>query len=548
MFPPPRRPQPSLADHVGTVVTPVLIMAMVGSLVFYLIEVGYAGPYRLQIRWILFWFTIAAVLVSRISIRQGPAFGGLYGTLLGLATAFRLIHLFGVQWLPLLLLGGIWWCASKLTWDCTPLDDEADGSGQGLWDRAGFGERRTTDPPTNMPPDLAPAPPHAGTPPPHPPGLWVVYFSLGALPLFAMGHWLLAMDDAEARWSAFAWLAVYLASALGLLLTTSLLGLRRYLRRRYLVMPASMARSWVTRGALMILAVLFAAMWLPRPDAVETLGGALARVRAVPQRASKHAPPWGDPAEGSGRPSDRSPGDVSVPGSREGDRSPRGSESDPDAATPGSGVPRTAGSEGGQGGQPAEGDDTHDGESPSSSPDHPSPGSSPSPPSTPSLPPQTMSALRWIMGILGVLLAVWVLIRLGREAWAAWTQRRQDAPQKPGRSGPDPTPGPRPFAEFRNPFRTGEAGRLALGQLAAYTFAALEAWAAERGQARTPDRTPYEFARSLSRAFPGLSDEFAGAVRLYVWAAYAPESAPPASIDTLQRTWAALESGVALRT
>lgn len=548
MIAPPRRPAPTLTDYVGMVATPILIMAMVGSLVFYLIDVGYAGPYRLQIRWILFWFTIAAVLVSRISIRQGRAYGGLYGALLGLATAFRLIHLFGVQWLPLLLLGGIWWCASKLTWDCTPLDEEADASGEGLWDRAGFGERHHPAPPVPASPDMASAPPSAGPPPPHPPGLWVVYFSLGALPLFAMGHWLLARDDAETRWSAFAWLAIYLASALGLLLTTSLLGLRRYLRRRYLVMPASMARSWVTSGILMILAVLFAAMWLPRPEAVQTLGGALARVRAVPQRASEHAPPLGDPAGGSGRPADRSADDASSPGPRDGDRSPRGSESDPNAATPGSGDPGTARSEGGRGDQPARGDGTGEGEASSSSPDRPSPDSPSNPPPIPSLPPQAMSTLRWIMGLLGVLLAVWVLIRLGREAWAAWTQRRRNAPPKSGRVEPDSTPKPRPFAGFRNPFRTGEAGRWELGQLAAYTFAALEAWAAERGQARTPDRTPFEFARSLALAFPELSDAFAGAVRLYVWAAYAPGSPPPEPIDALQRTWAALETGVALRT
>ena len=65
---------------------------------------------------------------------------------------------------------------------------------------------------------------------PHTPGVWVIYFALAALPLFALGQSLIDVDDEARRRASFLQMAVYIASALGLLVTTSLLGLRRYLR------------------------------------------------------------------------------------------------------------------------------------------------------------------------------------------------------------------------------------------------------------------------------------------------------------------------------
>ena len=80
------------------------------------------------------------------------------------------------------------------------------------------------------------------------PGRWVVYFSLAALPLFGIGQVLLPGDAAGSRRLGLAFLVVYMAAALGLLITTSFLGLRRYLRQRYLRMPASIAFAWVKFG------------------------------------------------------------------------------------------------------------------------------------------------------------------------------------------------------------------------------------------------------------------------------------------------------------
>ena len=55
---------------------------------------------------------------------------------------------------------------------------------------------------------------------PHAPGVWVVYFSLAALPLFGIGQVFLPAGSLAARQYAFCLLCTYTASGLGLLLAT----------------------------------------------------------------------------------------------------------------------------------------------------------------------------------------------------------------------------------------------------------------------------------------------------------------------------------------
>ena len=62
-------------------------------------------------------------------------------------------------------------------------------------------------------------------------------------------------------------LMVYVASGLGLLLTTSFLGLRRYLRQRRLEMPGEMTAVWLGAGAILIIVLLSVCTLLPRPTA-----------------------------------------------------------------------------------------------------------------------------------------------------------------------------------------------------------------------------------------------------------------------------------------
>jgi hypothetical protein len=81
----------TLADYVVVALSPALIMALVGSLVFFLAELLYVGQYGDSLRWVLFFFVFGAVLVARVSMSAGIADrAGLYGAVLALVSWFAL--------------------------------------------------------------------------------------------------------------------------------------------------------------------------------------------------------------------------------------------------------------------------------------------------------------------------------------------------------------------------------------------------------------------------------------------------------------------------
>src|SRR5262249_17534995 len=133
-----KRREKTLADYVVIAISPVLIMTLVGSLAFFLLELSYHGQFEVRLKWILFCFVSASVLVARIAIEQGKEHASLFGfALLGVVgfAAMRLVDNFLVAWV---LLAISWCCTWKLTWDCTLIDDDEDASGEGLLQAAGI--------------------------------------------------------------------------------------------------------------------------------------------------------------------------------------------------------------------------------------------------------------------------------------------------------------------------------------------------------------------------------------------------------------------------
>jgi hypothetical protein len=133
----------SAADFVVMALSPALIMTLIGSAVFFLLDVFYQGEYEIRLQLILGLFVFAAVLIGRISIEEGAARASLFAAPLGLVTLGAIgrfvqldveipfvVHLV----INLALLGMIWVSAHQMTWDCTVVDDHLDGSGAGLLD------------------------------------------------------------------------------------------------------------------------------------------------------------------------------------------------------------------------------------------------------------------------------------------------------------------------------------------------------------------------------------------------------------------------------
>jgi phosphatidylglycerophosphate synthase len=531
------RPEKTLADTLAMAVGPVLLIVLLGSLMLFLVEVGYRGPHAPQVRWTLTWFILATVLVSRISIERGSSYGSLYGLALGLATAFRLTQFLGVHLGALLLLGILWWCASKLTWDCTVIDEDTDASGEGLLQLAGLDR---SQPDSRSEPELEPGPagappPTVGVPdgpakgrsatqPPHAPGLWVVYFSLGALPLFGLGQLALPAEAEAARFRAFLFLWTYLAAALGLLLITSFLGLRRYLRQRHLVMPPLVVRSWMVVGSALTLIVLFGSLWLPRPEGADTLANLLTRIRPSPSQTAPHAWSSGDAAERGGQPGEERP---------EFDSDPTRGERKPTDSMDQSRKPDTDSA------RPAE-DPTPPGRSPGEEPVGESPPTrSGQTPSREVAAPQVewISWLRWFMLAIGIVALLVLLVQFGPRWIQALRESRTRRAATRARPPAERERRVRSFASYVNPFLTGRVHEMSERELTAYTFDALQAWARERGWGRPPEQTPVEFGHALARHIPDRSWEVLGTVRLYVRIAYGAGAATPGSVEVLERLW-----------
>ncbi len=305
-----RRLQQTLADYVVIAISPALIMLLVGSLMFFLLRVFYQGDFQERLHWVMTCFVFAAVLIGRISIEEGferaAPFGAALAILVGIA-ANRFMEYHGTwidnySWIiNFTVIGIVWWCAHKLTWDCTVIDESEDSSGEGLMQIVGLegpaDQRNATADEERL----------AGTTMrevpvgfwqryverqnrPHAPGVWVVYFSLAALPLFGLGQWLIPVSDTAGRRYVFWLLFIYVASGLGLLLTTSFLGLRRYLRQRRIEMPTMMANLWLSTGGAIIVALLIAAALLPRPSAEFAISQLPITIGSPKQESSRMAP------------------------------------------------------------------------------------------------------------------------------------------------------------------------------------------------------------------------------------------------------------------
>ena len=486
------RQSKTLADQLVMSVSPLLIMLLVGSLSFFLIEVFFRGEAINSVRWVMFWFVMAVVLVSRIGIEQGEGQAMIYGGILALATWLYLVRVHPAFILGMVLLGTVWWCANKLTWDCTLIDEDEDASGGGLLENAG--DRKNVAASVKMVARKGERRKKKVVP--HSPGLWVVYFSLAALPIFGIGQMLVAREDATARRAGFIYLFVYVTAALGLLLTTSFLGLRRYLRQRYLEMPNRIAFGWVRFGVGVAVLVLVGALLLPRPGANAAWATLRYHIDHQLRNASNFAMKLSPHGKGEGRAGNETQAEAKKPG---------------DAA------------------QPQEGKEKS-----------PTPGESGTAQTQESAAAQSVAdsagnfyRLFRILFLLAVgLLAAWwiyrrreMLLQMARTFWAAVTKFFRDlfglftyqrVQREPGKIQVAKRP---LFESYHNPFLTG--GDLWTHEkLVLYSFEALQAWAEEKGIKPRPEQTAREFCEEVGARFPEINPELYGLSFLYGHAAY----------------------------
>jgi len=283
------RPRFTELDYAIIAVAPALIMVLVGSLVLFCVGIFYDGPHAWRLNFIMCMFVLGIVANTRVGIEEGGVRAALLGGILGICVLVAVMRFVpGAVILAAILLGLVWWLSTRLVYDCTVMAGSIDSSKTGLmqWIRRDQSEE---DSPQEATPPMEEEQGVTGqqeadshepksflekldawlnpTNTKFAPGAWVVYFSLAALPIFGFGQAFAGNLNADSKWYLFTLLVAYVFAALCLLVTTSFLGLRRYLQTRGLVMPLSMTGTWLGVGFGVVALVLIIVSILPRPNA-----------------------------------------------------------------------------------------------------------------------------------------------------------------------------------------------------------------------------------------------------------------------------------------
>jgi len=686
------RLSPTIVDFVVAALNPVLIMLLLGSLLFFLVEVFYQGQYSGRLHVVLGLFVMAVVLVTRIAIETDQARAFAFGGPLAVVTylaLWRFVEFSG--WLsalsPLLnalMMGIVWWAAWRLTWDAASWDRCHGESPEGLWDSARellFPFRKGMAPGATLEAQVEGDRPldfqdEKGRPPtdslgaregraPHAPGVWVLYLALAALPLFGLGELAVGASRFERRGWLLMLLAVYLVSGFGLLLTTSFLNLRRYLRSRRVEMPSEIVPQWLLAGGSIILAVLAVAWLVPRPGAPKmavdfgtwlvsprTVSSPVAFQGKSAREGRPDHPPLGEPLterkpESNGHPftgrdsverlqrspavgelpavrgsqprgeskplegkvppsypaakmEDRQSGDGSAKGftqegsessprgvnvEREGSRAERESQNPPSAegAQPGARDNSRESSDSARSGESRLGirkqPEGHDngrffdtlrpgGESfvatdREGGKEGYLAGSAASRESAPLVPraeatgwPTTvLRAVLWLLAGIGLVFASMLGWKHRQILYSWWLQfkafckellenlfgvtlekKRVAAPVEPAMADRLVR-----FADYPNPFRSGQASAMPGEALVVYTFRALEAWACQFAGPRELHQTPLEFALRLGAELPEVSSPLRRLADVYSAVVYGPPVRVAGDRQWLQALWQVME-------
>jgi len=594
-------------DLVVTALSPALIVGVIVSLVFFMAEVLYGGQYESRLTWTLFFLVVGMVLVGRIAIVVDRTRAAGYGLVLAVV-GYIALQVF-VQYpadspvgsLNFLingaLIGVIWWCALKLVTDCTSIDDARPSSDRGLLAVLGL---ETPNYVRTGAPSVRDEPPRTdgslrtryrrfkarNSKKPHTPGTSVIWFALAALPIFGFGQSLIPPDaDARRSWT-FQLAAIYVTSSLGLLLTTSFLGLRRYLRQRGLTMPAKITRSWLGLGSVLVVSFVAVAAILPRPYS-ETPLIRISKAGSADRKASDNSVLNDGAGKGEGRKGNeteagdgkatakggkpggqgKNAGDKGKGGGAKEGKAGDGKDGEKDGGPKGEAKDSQEGKKGepeaksGEKSPEKAGDKREAGDRKQSERDGDrlqdfqsgTIGKAFS---------GLLNVLKWALFLAVLIVVLAAIVRNGLK-WLAnfmpWAQRLLDSLSAfwAGLFGRKPTAAidsrseavegvaHRPFSDFRDPFETGLADDIGLARSIEYSFEALEAWAADSDVPRVESETPLEFAARLMRSHPQTEPGAGQLSQLLVRVAYSGGELPADARKLLRDFWNRLEPPVA---
>jgi hypothetical protein len=300
--PEPERAPRAAFDWLTEVFIPVAGFGLLASFFYYLIDLrGALGdPGTSGLRWVCFWFLLGTILTTRMRTRYGAHIIALpYILGLGLAIALFVFHVtmysgslagtsgWGSQALSLgfnyALVGVIWWVASVITRATTAEEGFMTMEDEGLITSI----RRKPKPGRRK------SEPHR----PRHPGSVLMWLSLAALIVFALGQPITAGASHAYRAHAFLCMVAYSFFALVLLALTSLSAMRMSARRRKISVASGITPVWAVTSTVLVIVILAIAALLPRVRVPEAVRQRIAQIphgfRQPPESPWPNAPAYG---------------------------------------------------------------------------------------------------------------------------------------------------------------------------------------------------------------------------------------------------------------
>ncbi|GMW00919.1 MAG: hypothetical protein AMXMBFR84_20560 [Candidatus Hydrogenedentota bacterium] len=284
--------------------TPLMILLMVWSFLFFLLDVRYVYTEDMDFyfRWVAFSFMLGVVALNRLIARDGKDESIMYIIALGGAIAMWTLattSMYGVGSAargfldrPGIALAFnmstvvfLWWVVNRLTHECC-VDSNPEAGDVGIMtgtvrkfqkamqpkEKAGAYNPNITmegvDPSEWTEPEKKkPKAPIGATErlSKRHPGISVFYFSVPVMIVFALGHRVIQHGGPMMLLAGNFYIGVYTVAALSLLMLTALGGLREYFRARRVRLPGGIGAFWLGLGFVMVLMVAAGAFVMPLP-------------------------------------------------------------------------------------------------------------------------------------------------------------------------------------------------------------------------------------------------------------------------------------------
>jgi len=428
----------------------------------------------------------------------------------------------------------------------------------------------------------------------HNPGVWVMYFAFFAIPLFGLGQIMIPSWDRIRNQLAFVFLFGYLYCSLSLLVITSLLGLRRYLRQRQLEMPFGITAIWYFSATLGIILLLGSLSLVSLPSSTTGLFS-LPFTITTPKGIEPRPLGW-IPERVADKSANHTPPNASDQ-DQVGDKSGRENTDEDSAKQETKGAAGNRKQTGGRGSEKTSSemqqkdgtstDSTNEGQSEASeqpsqdatqrkppkdptdsdakdpkqngpqdkdqSPPTKQPAQEP-PKSTPSwsisFTGGLANLLRWLLMVALLIFVVYCVFRYRLEMIQSWrslldslfklfnfpTSNPEDFTNELNDTGLPRLNRRRTFTDFVDPFQQNQSAWTP-PKVVEHTFEAIEAWACERSVPRRTNETAEEFLTRLSVRYPEQIQTFQRLTGLYNRLAYAAQTVDKNESNRLSTLW-----------